>query len=105
MRRAQRLHADTPPAFGLEADPFALDAIVIDLSLALFPRARWQQSKASVKLNVLLGPILTASSQARHVIVTIFDHNTASKNTNQYRLCFTRRSAFVSRHSSPPFSQ
>ncbi len=54
MRRAQRLYADTPPALGLEADLFALDATVIDLSLALFPWARWQQAKASVKLNVLL---------------------------------------------------
>jgi IS4 transposase len=54
MRRAQRLYADTPPALGLEADLFALDATVIDLSLALFPWARWQQCKASVKLNVLL---------------------------------------------------
>ena len=43
MRRAQRLYADTPPALGLEADLFALDATVIDLSLALFPWARWQQ--------------------------------------------------------------
>jgi IS4 transposase len=54
MRRAQRLYADSPPALGLEADLFALDATVIDLSLALFPWARWQQCKASVKLNVLL---------------------------------------------------
>ena len=54
MRRAQRLYADMPPALGLEADLFALDATVIDLSLALFPWARWQQCKASVKLNVLL---------------------------------------------------
>jgi IS4 transposase len=54
MRRAQRLYADTPFQLGLEADLFALDATVIDLSLALFPWARWQQCKASVKLNVLL---------------------------------------------------
>ena len=54
MRRAQRLYSDTPPALGLEADLFALDATVIDLSLALFPWARWQQHQASVKLNVLL---------------------------------------------------
>jgi len=54
MRRAQRLYADTPFQLGLEADLFALDATVIDLSVALFPWARWQQCKASVKLNVLL---------------------------------------------------
>ena len=54
MRRAQRLNADTPPALGLEADLFALDATVIELSLALFPWARWKKDLASVKLNVLL---------------------------------------------------
>jgi IS4 transposase len=54
MRRAQRLHAETPPALGLEAELFALDATVIELSLALFPWARWKKTLASVKLNVLL---------------------------------------------------
>lgn len=54
MRRAQRLQADTPPELGLEADLFALDATVIELSLALFPWARWKKTLASVKLNVLL---------------------------------------------------
>ena len=54
MRRAQRLHAATPPELGLEADLFALDATVIELSLALFPWARWKKTLASVKLNVLL---------------------------------------------------
>ena len=54
MRRAQRLNGDTPPALGLEADLFALDATVIELSMALFPWARWKKTLASVKLNVLL---------------------------------------------------
>ena len=54
MRRAQRLSADAPAALGLEADLFALDATVIELSMALFPWARWKQSLASVKLNVML---------------------------------------------------
>jgi Transposase DDE domain/Domain of unknown function (DUF4372) len=54
MRRAQRLSAEIPPALGLEADLFALDATVIELSLALFPWARWKRTLASVKLNVLL---------------------------------------------------
>ena len=54
MRRARRLYAELPPELGLEADLFALDATVIDLSLALFPWAHWQQDQASVKLNVLL---------------------------------------------------
>jgi hypothetical protein len=54
MRRARRLYADTPFELGLEADLFALDATVIELSLALCPWARWQKQQASVKLNVLL---------------------------------------------------
>ena len=54
MRRAQRLSAEIPAPLGLEADLFALDATVIELSMALFPWARWKQSLASVKLNVLL---------------------------------------------------
>jgi len=54
MRRARRLYANTPFELGLEADLFALDATVIDLSLALCPWARWQKDQASVKLNVLL---------------------------------------------------
>ena len=54
MRRARRLYAETPFELGLEADLFALDATVIELSLALCPWARWQKEQASVKLNVLL---------------------------------------------------
>ena len=54
MRRAQRLYAETPRELGLEADLFARDATVIELSMALFPWARWQRTQASVKLNVLL---------------------------------------------------
>ena len=54
MRRARRLYAESPFELGLEADLFALDATVIELSLALCPWARWQKEQASVKLNVLL---------------------------------------------------
>jgi hypothetical protein len=54
MRRARRLYADDPTPLDLDADLFALDATLIDLSLALFPWARWQSTHAAVKLNVLL---------------------------------------------------
>ena len=54
MRRARRLYAESPFELGLEADLFALDATVIELSLALCPWARWRKEQASVKLNVLL---------------------------------------------------
>jgi len=54
MRRAQRLYADQPSEPDLPFALFALDATLIELSLALFPWARWQSSHAAVKLNVLL---------------------------------------------------
>jgi hypothetical protein len=54
MRRAQQLYRDDPTELALEGDVFALDATVIELSLALCPWARWQQAQASLKLNVLL---------------------------------------------------
>lgn len=55
MGRARRLYSESPFELGLEADLFALDATVIELSLALCPWARWQKEQASVKLNVLSG--------------------------------------------------
>jgi hypothetical protein len=54
MRRARRLYREQPSELGLEADLFALDATLIELSLALFPWARWQRNHAAMKLNVLL---------------------------------------------------
>jgi hypothetical protein len=54
MRRAQRMYAGEPPELGLDGDLFAIDATLIDLSLTLFPWARWQGTQAAVKLNVLL---------------------------------------------------
>ena len=54
MRRARRLYADQPAELELVGDLFALDASVIDLSMALFPWARWQETQAAVKIDVLL---------------------------------------------------
>jgi hypothetical protein len=54
MRRAQRLYGAEPSALSLDGDLFAIDATLIDLSLALFPWARWQGTQAAVKLNVML---------------------------------------------------
>lgn len=54
MRRARRLYADDPAPLELDGDLFALDATLIELSLALFPWAQWQGTQAAVKLNVLL---------------------------------------------------
>ena len=78
MRRAQRLNADTPPELGLEADLFALDATVIELSLALFPWARWKQTLASVKLSVLLDlrgdiPVFASLHEGKRHEVAVLD--------------------------------
>jgi hypothetical protein len=55
MRRARQLYAGaSDPLLSLDAELFAIDATLIDLSLALFPWARWQGTQAAVKLNVLL---------------------------------------------------
>ena len=54
MRRAQRLYGDQLPEPELPFPLFALDATLIELSLAIFPWARWQTTHAAMKLNVLL---------------------------------------------------
>lgn len=77
MRQARRLYAHDPMPLDLDADLFALDATVIDLSLALFPWARWQKAKASVKLNVLLDlrgdiPVFASIYEgSRHEVVSL----------------------------------
>ena len=54
MRGALGLYENQRAELGLEGDLFALDATLIELSLALFPWARWQRNHAALKLNVLL---------------------------------------------------
>ncbi|MDR1496823.1 MAG: IS4 family transposase [Puniceicoccales bacterium] len=54
MRRARRLYAHTPAELNLDGELFAIDASLIELSLAIFPWARWQGTQAAVKLNVML---------------------------------------------------
>ncbi len=54
IRKARRLYADEPTELGLDGELFAVDGSLIELSLALFPWARWQGTQAAVKLNVML---------------------------------------------------
>jgi hypothetical protein len=54
MRRARRLYVAAPAEPELDGELFAIDSTLIDLSLALFPWARWQGTQAAVKLNVML---------------------------------------------------
>ena len=60
MRRARLLYRDEPIALELGADIYALDATMIDLSLALCPWANWTGTDAAVKMHTLLdlrGPL------------------------------------------------
>lgn len=78
MRRARRLYAHTPNELNLDGELFAIDASLIELSLAVFPWARWQGTQAAVKLNVMLAvntelpAFCTLSSGKRHD-VNFFD--------------------------------
>jgi len=54
MRRASKLYGSTKDALYLDGELFAIDSTLIDLSLAIFPWARWQGTQAAVKLNVML---------------------------------------------------
>jgi hypothetical protein len=70
MRRTARLCADHPTESDLPQLSYALDASLIDLSLALFPWANWQHTDAAVKLHTLLSlrsaaPVWTAVTEGR----------------------------------------
>jgi hypothetical protein len=54
MRRARKLYAGAKDVLDLDGELFATDSTLIDLSLAIFPWARWQGTQAAVKLNVVL---------------------------------------------------
>jgi hypothetical protein len=54
MRRARKLSAGAKDMLDLDGELFAIDSTLIDLSMALFPWARWQGAQAAVKLNVVL---------------------------------------------------
>ena len=60
MHRARALYRDEPAALELDANLYALDATMIDLSLALCPWANWTGADAAVKMHTLLdlrGPL------------------------------------------------
>ena len=60
MRRARVLYRDEPTALEIGADIYALDATMIDLSLALCPWANWTGTDAALKMHTMLdlrGPL------------------------------------------------
>jgi len=54
MSWARRLYHDQPTDLVLQADLFALDATLIELSSAFFPWARCRRNHKAMKLHVLL---------------------------------------------------
>lgn len=54
IQQARGLYADSDLGLQLDGVLYALDSTVIDLSLALFPWAPYEHSKAAVKVHTLL---------------------------------------------------
>lgn len=60
IKKARRLYAGQPLEVDLQQSIYALDSTTIELCLNLFPWARFQSTKAAIKLHTLLdlrGPI------------------------------------------------
>ena len=78
IAEARRLYANDPFGAELAQTAYALDSTTIDLCLALFPWAPFQQSKAAVKLHTLLAlhgniPTFVQISHGRISDVSVLD--------------------------------
>ena len=54
MQRARRAYANTELAIVVDNAVYALDASVIDLTLSLFPWAKFRKTKGAIKLHAML---------------------------------------------------
>ena len=54
MQRARREYAQTPLALEVDNAVYALDASVVDLTLSLFPWAKFRKTKGAIKLHAML---------------------------------------------------
>lgn len=54
MQRARRVYANTELAIDVDNAVYALDASVIDLTLSLFPWAKFRKTKGTIKLHAML---------------------------------------------------
>lgn len=54
MSRARRIYADTQLAMDVDNAVYALDASTIDLTLSLFPWAKFRATKGAVKLHAMI---------------------------------------------------
>ena len=54
MQRARREYAQTPLALEVDNAVYALDASVVDLTLSLFPWAKFRKTKGAIKLHAMV---------------------------------------------------
>jgi hypothetical protein len=54
MSRARRIYADTQLAMDVDNAVYALDASTIDLTLSLFPWAKFRATKGAIKLHAMI---------------------------------------------------
>ena len=54
MQQARREYADTELALDVDHAVYALDASIVDLTLSLFPWARFRKTKGAIKLHAML---------------------------------------------------
>lgn len=54
IKRAKELYANEPLDIDLDAKVFALDSSTIDLSLTLFPWAKFRRTKSAIKLHTVI---------------------------------------------------
>ncbi len=54
MQHARRVYAGTPLALDVDNAVYALDASVIDLTLSLFPWAKFRKTKGAIKLHAMI---------------------------------------------------
>lgn len=78
IRRARSLYHNEPIGLELNETVYALDSTTIDLSLNLFPWARFRRTKAAIKLHTLLDlrgsiPAFISISQGKQADVRVLD--------------------------------
>lgn len=78
IRTARHLYQNDPLAVELDNTVYALDSTTIDLCLTLFPWARFQRTKAAIKLHTLLDlrgsiPTFIAISDGKRADVEVLD--------------------------------
>jgi hypothetical protein len=75
MSRARRVYANTQLAIDVDNAVYALDASTIDLTLSLFPWAKFRATKGAVKLHAMID--LRGNIPAFYTLLRVHDVKTA----------------------------